>query len=84
MIDYTPWGNFIFGTAPIGARVWLFLLPCSVGMLIFEELRKWVAYELIGRCGRRNWKAPKAKLSTALHSEQSKVKGNRASEIVSH
>ncbi len=43
LIDYTAWGNFIFGTAPIGASVWLFLLPFAAGMLIMEELRKRVA-----------------------------------------
>jgi sodium/potassium-transporting ATPase subunit alpha len=42
MIDYTPCGNFIFGTAPIGLRVWLFPIPFAAGMLIVEELRKWV------------------------------------------
>jgi len=26
-IDYTPWGNLAFGTAPIGLNVWLFVLP---------------------------------------------------------
>jgi calcium-translocating P-type ATPase len=40
LIDYTVWGNFIFGTAPIDARVWLFLLPCAAAMLAAEELRK--------------------------------------------
>jgi sodium/potassium-transporting ATPase subunit alpha len=42
MIDYTATGNLIFGTAPIGLRVWLFLIPFAVGMLLMEELRKWV------------------------------------------
>ncbi len=42
MIDYTPWGNFIFGTASIGLEVWLFLLPCAAGMLVAEEVRKWI------------------------------------------
>jgi calcium-translocating P-type ATPase len=39
-IAYTPWGNAAFGTAPIGARVWLFLLPFAAGMLALEEVRK--------------------------------------------
>ena len=26
-IDYTSWGNVLFGTAPIPARVWLFAVP---------------------------------------------------------
>ena len=40
-IDYTPWGNALFGTAPISAAVWLFILPFALGMLALEELRKW-------------------------------------------
>ena len=43
LIDYTPWGNFIFGTAAIGVRVWLFLVPCAIAMLIAEEARKSIA-----------------------------------------
>ncbi|MBL7648484.1 MAG: cation-transporting P-type ATPase [Candidatus Hydrogenedentes bacterium] len=43
LIDYTPWGNAIFGTAPIPANVWLFILPFAVAMLLLEELRKRVA-----------------------------------------
>jgi len=39
-IDYTPWGNFIFGTAPIGAHVWIFVLPFAAAMLVAEEIRK--------------------------------------------
>jgi magnesium-transporting ATPase (P-type) len=42
LIDYTPWGNRIFGTAPISAEVWLFVIPFAVGMLVLEELRKWL------------------------------------------
>jgi magnesium-transporting ATPase (P-type) len=42
LIDYTPWGNEIFGTAPISAAVWLFIIPFALGMLALEELRKWV------------------------------------------
>ena len=41
LIVYTPWGNTIFGTAPIPARTWLFILPFAVAMLVLEELRKW-------------------------------------------
>jgi sodium/potassium-transporting ATPase subunit alpha len=39
-INYTPWGNLIFGTAPIGGQVWLFMIPFAAGLLILEELRK--------------------------------------------
>lgn len=41
LIDYTPWGNVILGTAPIVGKVWLFVLPFAVGLLILEEFRKW-------------------------------------------
>jgi calcium-translocating P-type ATPase len=39
-IDYTSWGNVLFGTAPIPARVWLFTVPFALGMLVLEEVRK--------------------------------------------
>lgn len=41
-IVYTPWGNAIFGTAPIDQEVWLFALPFVAGMLVLEEIRKWL------------------------------------------
>jgi calcium-translocating P-type ATPase len=40
LIVYTPWGNQLFGTAPIGAGVWLFIISLMPLMLLFEELRK--------------------------------------------
>jgi magnesium-transporting ATPase (P-type) len=42
-IDYTPWGNDVFGTAPIELDVWLFTLPFALGMLLMEEMRKGLA-----------------------------------------
>jgi len=42
LIDYTPWGNMLFGTAPLAGNVWLFIMPFGVGMLLLEELRKTV------------------------------------------
>ena len=47
LIDYTPWGNLIFGTAPIGLNVWLFVIPFAFAMLALEEVRKWVARKTI-------------------------------------
>ncbi|MBI3849063.1 MAG: cation-transporting P-type ATPase [Verrucomicrobia bacterium] len=41
-IDYTSWGNAVFGTAPIPIKAWLFVLPFALGMLALEELRKWI------------------------------------------
>ncbi|SJM89349.1 ATPase, P-type (Transporting), HAD superfamily, subfamily IC [Crenothrix polyspora] len=43
LIDYTRWGNTLFGTHPLAAEVWLFILPFALGMLLLEELRKWLA-----------------------------------------
>ena len=42
LIDYAPWGNIVFGTAPISGRVWLFVMPFAVALLVLEELRKWL------------------------------------------
>jgi len=39
-IAYTPWGNQLFGCAPIGWEVWLFALPFAIAMLALEEGRK--------------------------------------------
>ena len=51
MICYTAWGNVIFGTAPIGGRVWLFMLPFAVGLVVLEELRKWLVRRRRARRG---------------------------------
>jgi magnesium-transporting ATPase (P-type) len=40
LIDYTALGHTLFGTAPIGWRTWLFVLPFMIGMLVLEEMRK--------------------------------------------
>ncbi|MDO8292609.1 MAG: cation-transporting P-type ATPase [Gallionella sp.] len=42
LINYTPWGNALFGTAPIGAEAWLYIIAFMPAMLLIEELRKWV------------------------------------------
>jgi magnesium-transporting ATPase (P-type) len=41
-IDYTPWGNAILGAAPLTGKVWLFVVPFAIALLILEELRKWL------------------------------------------
>lgn len=48
LIVYTPLGNALFGTAPLGVEVWLYIIPFGFGMLLLEELRKMVV---------RNWRA---------------------------
>ena len=40
LIAYTPWGNALFGTAPLDAGAWLFIILFMPGMLLLEELRK--------------------------------------------
>lgn len=39
-IIYHPWGQEIFGTAPLPARVWLLLTPFALALMILEEGRK--------------------------------------------
>ncbi|MCK9622733.1 MAG: cation-transporting P-type ATPase [Methylobacter sp.] len=41
-IDYTVWGNIVFGTQPIAFEVWLFIVPFALAMLLLEELRKFI------------------------------------------
>ncbi|MDD5057609.1 MAG: cation-transporting P-type ATPase [Sideroxydans sp.] len=40
LIVYTPWGNALFGTAPLAVEVWLFIAPFGLGMWLLEEMRK--------------------------------------------
>ncbi len=42
VIDYTSWGNALFGTAPLPPAVWLFMLPFAGFLFLFEEVRKWL------------------------------------------
>ncbi|HMW15029.1 MAG TPA: cation-transporting P-type ATPase [Pseudomonadales bacterium] len=39
-ILYTPFGNALFGTAPLAMEVWWFMLPFPLAMLALEEARK--------------------------------------------
>jgi sodium/potassium-transporting ATPase subunit alpha len=41
-IVYHPWGQRIFGTAPLASQIWLMLAPFAVGLLLAEETRKLV------------------------------------------
>ena len=43
VIIYTPWGQMIFGTAPIPLSILLFMLPFAAAMLLLEEVRKWAS-----------------------------------------
>lgn len=40
LIAYSSVGNRLFGTAPLPASVWLFLVPFPLALLVLEELRK--------------------------------------------
>jgi calcium-translocating P-type ATPase len=42
LIVYTPWGNTLFGTAPLPAAVWLYVMPFVLAMGLAEEARKWL------------------------------------------
>jgi sodium/potassium-transporting ATPase subunit alpha len=51
-IIYTPAGNWLFGTAAIGAEVWLLALAGAALMWAFEELRKaWLRRMLARKLG---------------------------------
>ena len=39
-VDYTPWGNWLLATHPIGWPVWVIMLVFALAMLLGEELRK--------------------------------------------
>ncbi len=41
-IDYTPWGQAVFGTAPLAAETWLLMPPMALAMIALEEARKWL------------------------------------------
>jgi len=40
-IIYTPWGNRLFGTAPLPLAVFLYALPFALFLGLAEEVRKW-------------------------------------------
>ena len=42
LIDYTPWGNELLNTSPVAGAVWLFIVPFAAGLVVLEELRKWL------------------------------------------
>jgi hypothetical protein len=40
LINYTPWGNSILGTASFEPAIWGLIILFAAGLLILEELRK--------------------------------------------
>jgi magnesium-transporting ATPase (P-type) len=52
LIAYTPAGNWLFGTAPVGLEVWLLALVLALLMGAVEEGRKaWLRHRLGARSG---------------------------------
>ena len=49
VIVYTPVGNHIFGTGPIPAWVWPPLCVGAFGLLLADELRKWLIHRRLQR-----------------------------------
>jgi sodium/potassium-transporting ATPase subunit alpha len=48
-IVYHPWGQRIFGTAPLGLHTWLTLIPFALGLLLADEIRKMAAARIFGK-----------------------------------
>jgi len=53
LIDYTPLGNVVLGTAPVPVKLWLFVIPFAAGMLVLEELRKWLVRRSLRKASAR-------------------------------
>ncbi len=49
LVNYTPWINFVLGTAPVADSVWLLIAPFALAMLFLEELRKWMVRKYLPR-----------------------------------
>jgi sodium/potassium-transporting ATPase subunit alpha len=48
-IIYTPIGNSLFASAPIGADVWLLLIPFAILLLVSDETRKHIVKRMAHR-----------------------------------
>lgn len=46
-IIYTPLGNSLFKSAPIGMNVWLLLIPFALLLLIIDEMRKYYVRQTV-------------------------------------
>ena len=51
LIDYTRWGNVFLGTLPPAGDVWFVVIPLAAGMVLLEELRKWIVRRHDSRAG---------------------------------
>jgi len=50
-IIYTPLGNSLFASAPIGGDVLVLLIPFAVMLLVFDETRKYFVRRKLGKAG---------------------------------
>lgn len=79
-IAYTPWGNRVFGTAPIPAAAWFFAAPFALALLALDEIVK-----AVRRQGRRRDPRESEDLlsggSRSLSQPDRKVPGGMAGRI---
>jgi len=54
-IIYTPIGNSLFASAPIGADVWLLLIPFAILLLVIDESRKYFVRRRILKPQKSDW-----------------------------
>jgi magnesium-transporting ATPase (P-type) len=66
VINYTAWGNVILETAPVPGVLWVFLMPFAAGMLLLEEIRKWIVRRFLVGAG--PIQAPQRAVATAPQS----------------
>ena len=52
LVVYTPLGNVLFATLPLGSNAWLFLLPCAALLFCLEETRKGLVRRRLARASR--------------------------------
>jgi magnesium-transporting ATPase (P-type) len=55
LIVYSPLGNSLFGTEPIGLDVWLHAIPFAFAMLALDELRKVSLRRIPSKHNRKDW-----------------------------
>ena len=63
LVVHTPWGNVLFGTAPLTLAVWLCTLPMAALLILLEEGRKaWVRHDSSAGSSPHARRAPAAML----------------------
>jgi magnesium-transporting ATPase (P-type) len=67
IINYVPWARSFLGTAPVLHEIWPLLVALAVGMLILDELRKWLVRKRLHADGQtHNSSATGARRATAV------------------